>query len=221
MGSAEVVHYDHAHHSWFDATVQQVFTAELLVGMAKVIDREEDVELLKLEVVKLSKLVNDKMWDKETKFYYDLDREGNHIKVKSIGAFWSIISGLSGDEKLEALVEHIKNKEEFNTKHRVPTLSKDDVNYNPLGEYWRGSVWAPTNYMVIKGLESRGFDKLAHGIALNHVNNVVKVFENTGTLWENYSPENVKQGSISAPNFVGWTGFLPLHYYLKMFLELE
>ncbi|WP_414632104.1 hypothetical protein, partial [Acetomicrobium sp. UBA5826] len=32
----------------------------------------------------------------------------------------------------------------------VPSLSADDLQYNPNGDYWRGSVWPPTNYMILR-----------------------------------------------------------------------
>jgi hypothetical protein len=43
------------------------------------------------------------------------------------------------------------------------------------------------------------------------VNNVVKVFRDTGTLWENYAPERAEHGDYSCrKDFVGWTGLSPI-----------
>lgn len=53
----------------------------------------------------------------------------------------------------------------FARKHMIPTLSADDANFNPSGGYWNGAVWAPTNYMVLRGLTKCGFDSLAYQIA--------------------------------------------------------
>jgi glycogen debranching enzyme len=210
IGAMEEICFDNGHNSWCDATMQQILSANILVNMAEIINRQKDVQVLKDEIEKLSNYVNHKMWDEETKFYYDTDRDGNHIKVKSIGAFWSIISGLAKDKKLKDMIAHLQNEDEFYTKHCVASLSKDHPDFSPEGSYWLGSVWAPTNYMVLKGLELEGYEELAHKIALNHVDNVVKVFENTNTLWENYAPEEIKQGSPSRANFVGWTGLPPV-----------
>ena len=77
------------------------------------------------------------------------------------------------------------------------------------GGYWRGSVWSPTNYMLLRGLTKTGFHDLAHEIARNHHAAVVRVFEATGTLWENHAPDTLEPGSTSAANFVGWTGLTP------------
>jgi hypothetical protein len=64
--------------------------------------------------------------------------------------------------------------------------------------------------MVLRGLTAAGYDSLAHEIAMNHHGNVVKVFEETGTVWENYAPESVAKGNISKPDFVGWSGVPPV-----------
>ena len=48
----------------------------------------------------------------------------------------------------------------------------------------------------------------ARTIALNHVDNVLQVFQKTGTVWENYAPESAAPGEPAKPDFVGWTGLL-------------
>ncbi|MBQ3900968.1 MAG: glycoside hydrolase, partial [Clostridia bacterium] len=45
---------------------------------------------------------------------------------------------------------------------------------------------------------------------MNHHGNVVKVFNDTGTVWENYAPDFVERGSASKADFVGWTGLPPI-----------
>jgi hypothetical protein len=64
--------------------------------------------------------------------------------------------------------------------------------------------------MILRGLTQAGYHSLAHAIGENHHTNVVKVFEQTGTVWENYAPESATPGSIAAKDFVGWTGLPPV-----------
>ena len=87
--------------------------------------------------------------------------------------------------------------------------------YDDKGNYWCGSVWAPTNYMILKGLSENGYHELAYEIANNCVLNVVKVFEETGTLWENYAPESSQKGSIAKKDFVGWSGLFPISILIE------
>jgi hypothetical protein len=62
--------------------------------------------------------------------------------------------------------------------------------------------------MVLRGLTKYSQDSLAFEIAQNNLNNVVKVFYQKGTLYENYSPES-GEGQYK-DNFVGWTGLVPI-----------
>lgn len=39
---------------------------------------------------------------------------------------------------------------------------------------------------------------------------MTKVYKRTGTIWENYSPDVVRRGIQSQPNFVGWSGCGPI-----------
>ena len=64
--------------------------------------------------------------------------------------------------------------------------------------------------MLLKGLAHVGEEKLAYEIAVNHLENAVQVYNETGTLWENYAPEEISRGSHSRPKFVGWTGLTPV-----------
>jgi glycogen debranching enzyme len=109
-------------------------------------------------------------------------------------------------ERLDRFIAHLDDPKEFNRPHRIPSLAASHPTYAPEGAYWRGSVWTPTNYMVLKGLRASGFGSLAHLIARNHLDNVVQVFEDTGTLWENYAPESARPGAPAKPDFVGWSG---------------
>jgi hypothetical protein len=64
--------------------------------------------------------------------------------------------------------------------------------------------------MVLKGLEKNGYHDLAYDIARNCLENVVTVFQNDGTIYENYMPEQPSKGAPAKPNFVGWSGLFPI-----------
>ena len=56
---------------------------------------------------------------------------------------------------------------------------------------------------------------MAHEIAMNHHGNVIKVFNETGTVWENYAPEKAAPGQPAKPDFVGWTGLSPISIFFE------
>lgn len=204
------VDFSHGFMSWVDITIQQVFAGNILVEIAEIINRRDDVKDIIEENKFLRQYVRDKMWDEASAYYYDLYRDGTPNYVKSIAAYWSLLANIVPDDKLERFLEHLSNPMEFNRNHRPPTLSADHLGYEPDGGYWRGGVWAPTTYMLLKGLTNCKQDSLAYEIALNHYNNVIDVYNRTGTLWENYAPEKGFFPKQSRKDFVGWTGITPI-----------
>jgi glycogen debranching enzyme len=200
--------WSHGRMSWIDITLQQVFAGKLLIRMADKLNRQQDVASIRQEIDKLTVFVNDKMWDKGSSFYYDRFSDGKLSKVKSIASYWALLAEIVPEKNLTSFVNHLENPAEFARVHRVATLSGDDPSFEPGGGYWKGSVWAPTNYMVLRGLTQYGLDSLAFEIAANHLDNVVQVFNETGTLYENYAPDKVKGNDRK--DFVGWTGIVPI-----------
>lgn len=209
------VSFSHGHMIWVDACMQALFDCNTLIEMAKVLGREEFIGELAAERDALEKVINEKLWDEKTGFYYDLWKNGQHNMVRHVGAYWALIAECAPCERAERMIALLNDENSFKTPHRVPTLSRDDKNYVEEGEYWRGSVWAPTNYMVLKGLDKYGKYGLSHEIGREHLEAVVEVYKDQGTLFENYAPELVNdgkpaRGNISRKDFVGWTGLVPI-----------
>ncbi|TDL61165.1 alpha,alpha-trehalase [Rhodococcus qingshengii] len=207
--------------SGVDISCEMVLFARNLVEMGQVLadnHRLEDhslIEKLENDVKEFSDTINTLMWDEKKGFYFDVDDEGERGPVKTIAAYWSLLAEVANQEQAKTLVEWLKDRNTFKRVHRVPTLAADEADYNPKGGYWRGAVWAPTNMMVVRGLEKYGHDELAREIALNHLESVVKVFKDTGTIWENYAPDAVTEGDANNVDFVGWSGIAPILYFLE------
>lgn len=218
----------HGHYIWVDACLQQIFSAMLLASMAEAAGRGGEAGDMREEAQRLTQFVNDMLWDETNGFYCDLAPGGGLSCTKHIGVYWALLAGTASGARLDRLVEHLSNGREFNRPHRIPSLAADHTGYKKEGEYWRGGVWAPANYMVLRGLSRAGRPALAYEIARNHVDSVVAVFKDTGTLWEYYAPEAVMPGGSpdkadwnARPDFVGWGGLPPIAVFLEYVLGLQ
>jgi len=200
--------FTHAFMSWIDTNLQQIFAGKVLLKMAEVLNRKKDVQAIETEIKSLKDYVQQKMWDAKAGYFYDRFRDGSLSDVKSIASYWALLADVVPEKGRRDFIAHLANPNEFARLHRVPTISADTKGYSPDGNYWRGGVWAPTSYMVLRGLTVYKEDSLAHEIALNHLDNVVKVFTKTGTLWENYAPDLI-EGKYRK-DLVGWTGLVPI-----------
>jgi len=211
--------FSHGFMSWIDTSLQQLFAAKVLIKMAEVLDRKNDVKDVEVEMKKLTAYVQQNMWDEKTGYFYDRYRDGSLSGVKSIASYWALLAETVPIVHLKKFVNHLENPAEFARLHRVPTLSADTKGYSPDGNYWQGGVWAPTSYMVLRGLTRYKQDSLAYEIAINHLNNVVKVYQETRTLWENYAPDRV-EGKYRK-DLVGWTGLVPISVLLEYVFGLS
>ncbi len=202
--------FHHGHLVWVDACLQQILSADLLSRMAGVLGRAAEVTDLQEEREHLSRVANERLWSEASGFYHDELPGGVLSEVKTIGAYWALLARVVPQERLARFVAHLEDSGAFDRPHLVPSLSADYPEYAESGGYWLGGVWPPTNYMLLRGLERYGYRRLAHEIGRNHTARVTRVFEKTGTLWENYAPEKTEPGEPARDDFVGWSGLGPV-----------
>jgi len=206
--------FSHGHMVWVDSCMQELLSCKILLKMTKAIGRNEFEDELTQEAELLERIINEKLWDEESGFYYDLWRNEEHNGVRHIGAFWALLAGCASEEKVERLIAYLNDENEFKTPTRIPSLSRSNAHYVPQGGYWRGGVWAPTNYMVLKGLDQHEKYSFSHEIGREYLDAVVAVYRESNTFFENYAPELVSgkasAGKPSKSDFVGWTGLVPI-----------
>ena len=204
-----------------DISSEMVLFARQLSAIALILGKDTEAHAYSAEADQLAATINQAMWDEKRKFYFDLMLDGERAPVKTIAAYWTLLAGVASPDQAAGLVAELKNSETFGRPNLVPTLAANQAGYDPLGGYWRGSVWAAMVTMVIQGLEGYGYSDMARGIALNHLDLVAHVYGKTGTIWENYSPDHAKQGIPARSDFVGMSGIGPIMYLLEYAIGLR
>jgi hypothetical protein len=195
-----------------DTSSQMVLFAKNLMQVGELIDNSSDKSYLQAFIDETIEAINQDCWDEGDGFYYDLGY-GKQIRRKHIGAFWTLLAGVVPKEKTERFLAHLTNPDEFWRKIPVATTSAGEKEFSPDGDYWRGSVWAPTNYMVLRGLKEYRKHSIASRLAHSYYWAVAEVFKKTNTFWENYAPDRLDRGNNSRPDFCGWTGIVPIAIY--------
>jgi hypothetical protein len=209
-----------------DISSEMVLFARNLATIDSLLGREEGGRRFALQADTLAGLVNALMWNGERGFYFDLTLDGHQAGVKTIAGFWPLLARIPDDRRAGRLVEELRNPDSFWRRHPVPSTPADERGFDGRGAYWRGGVWAPTNTMVIRGLEAYGKDDVAREIALRHLEALGEVYRTTGTLWECYAPDSLVPGMTEpgrrvARDFVGWTGLGPILYLLEHAIGLR
>ncbi|TSA34970.1 MAG: hypothetical protein D4R64_10650 [Porphyromonadaceae bacterium] len=202
-----------------DTSSEVVLFARCLASIAKITGLDEDSKKFNADADQLTSLINGKLWNDKTGFYYDLNDKEQIHNVKTIAGYWTLVAGIANKAQAGRLATELKDTAEFKRTHMVPTVPASEPEFDPRGSYWRGGVWTPTNIMVIEGLKKYGYDQLASEIALNHLENVYKIFKKTGTVWEFYQPDFVEigfsEGHKTRADFTGWSACAPI----KLFIE--
>lgn len=195
-----------------DFSAQMAMYAIQLKEMAETLGKTEDISELEQFHAKVAKAINDKCWSEEDGFYYDLALD-EKMPRRHIGAYWTLLGKVVPEEKLERFLGYLTDENEFDRTMPLPALSAADPDYVGWGDYWLGGVWAPTSYMVLRGLSAYGKEDLARTIAKKTYANVATVFKATNTFWENYAPDLVSYGLPAKKDFCGWTGLFPIAMY--------
>ena len=195
-----------------DFTAQVAMFAKQLIFIAKEIGEDSDIDNYEVFHSEVKQALNERCWNEEDAFYYDLGY-GEQVKRKHIGMYWALLGELIPEENMDGFLAHLTNPDEFYRKTPLPALSADDPDYRGWGDYWLGGVWAPTSYMVLKGLTANGKDELAQDLAEKTYSAVAEVFEATDTFWENYAPDLISYGMPAKLDFCGWTGLVPIAIY--------
>ncbi len=201
-----------------DMTAQMALFASNLTEIAKLVDKPSDIPAYHQFYTETKIAINKYCWNEEDGFYYDLGY-GKQIKRMHIGMFWTLIAGVVPIEKVNKIIGNLVNTNKFWRKFPVASYPADQKDFAPEGKYWLGSVWTPTNYMIIKGLQRVNKHQLADQLARQYYWSVTQVYLKTKTFWENYAPDKLTEGSQARPDFCGWTAVVPITLYHEFIIR--
>ncbi|MDZ7741174.1 MAG: trehalase family glycosidase [Bacteroidota bacterium] len=184
-----------------DINAMLIMEAQSLEKMAEALDYMDEARQFGQEVEARTALLNGKLWDPETAFFYNIDRKDddftfktkNDLKIKEIIGFLPLWAGCISQERADSLVKSLFNEHEFWRMYGVPTLSADHPYYNPIG-YWNGPVWVQWNYLIFRGLLDYGYRKEAKVLAHKVLENIAYHLTKDHTFWEFYSADDLQAG---------------------------
>ena len=208
-----------------DFNAQQAANALYISLLGDIVNDKDICYRYKRAYFSLMTRINARMWNQEDGFYYDLDNNGEHVRAKTVASFWTLLAEIPNEDRASRLIEHLTNHEEFGVDNPFPTLAAGEKEYDRSGMGFRGSVFPPFNYMIIKGLEKYGRFDLARESAIRHLYYVLDGLHpedrKRGTLWEAYAPQ--REGPAQWPEKTGFPrpSFLPYAALSTVALMIE
>lgn len=183
-----------------DLTLMVIKEARSLAKMADILGNKEDAKRWIRFADSTSTLVNERMWDEASGFYYSINKKDHSfqfltrdLKRQEIIAFLTLWAGVAPRERAERLLQALTDTTRFWRRYGVPTLSASDAWYSPNVDYcckWNGPVWLLWDYMVYRGLRDYGYNELATQLSQKMVDVVNVQLKKNHNFWESYSPDN-------------------------------
>jgi len=175
-----------------DFNAQQAMNALYLSALGDILNDKDLAFRYKRAYYSLKTRINSQMWNEADGFYYDLDASGQQLKVRHIGAYWTLLAEIPHEDHAERMIAHLKDEKEFGTPNPFPTLSASHPSFSKKGNGYCGSVFPALTFMVIKGLEKFGKYELAREAAIKHIYYILDTLhpdaKEKGSLWEAYQP---------------------------------
>jgi hypothetical protein len=100
---------------------------------------------------------------------------------------------LATEKQAERLVQRIKDPAKYapNEKYpyAIPSAPFDDPSFQ-ITDGWGGTIWSVEPYYTVRGLTRYGYQDEAAQITDNIYGMIAKEYARTGTIWEQYRPDN-------------------------------
>ena len=204
-----------------DASAQKCWNFEILAKIAEALGEQQATKEYETRYANLKQRINETLWNDELGIYLNRYINGGWCKHKSPTSFYPMLAGCPTEEMLKRLVEHLINENEFWGEYVIVTLSKDDPDYGipstyghpeteyPPYSYWRGNIWAPTNYFVYEGLKRCKQDDVAAKFAQKSVALWWKNWVKYNYACENYHPITGERSPMGHKHY-NWSMLLPL-----------
>ena len=211
---------------WIDAISQQALSALYITRLAERVGDEATAQEYRAKYEDLKEKVNTYYWDEEHNCYYDiLEEDLTKTRILTPASMWALLAEIPSQEQAEAMVKFILQDDKLGGIVPWPSVSRDDEDFDPDGNYWSGGMWLPTTYMSIKALEKYGFFDEANRTAeatLEHQWQTYMQYE-PHTIWECYNPTKPEPASKATgkrvktvkPDFCGWSALGPISLFIE------
>jgi putative isomerase len=162
----------------------------------------------------LSERINLGLWDDERKLYANRLWDGRFVSP-SPTSFYPMAAGIADETRVDRLIAHIFDENEFWTAFPMPSVwLKDPAVHDNV--YWRGRTWAPYNFMTYVGLKRNGRDKEAARLVRKTIENFHRLWENEHACYENHNAFTGEgKDSVDSDPFYGWGAMYALMWIME------
>lgn len=187
-----------------------IMDCRIMAELASLINRDEDRTEL-LQRMELSETGLMQLWCEEVGMFLNKRTDtGEFSRRISPTNFYALFSNRVSVNQMQKITEHFYRPEEFWGDYMLPTIARNDAAYSEQ-DYWRGRIWAPTNFLVYLALKHQKLQKECSIIAEKSAALLLGEWERHGHVHENYNGDSgAGCDVINSDPFYHWGGLLAL-----------
>jgi len=171
-----------------------------LAQIARFLQEPAAYEEYMKEYERLRALINQHFWNESEGFYFDRHWNGHFSKRKAASNFYPLLAKIPDEARAQKMIRRLLNPKEFWGDFVIPTISRDDPAFKDQ-QYWRGTIWPPTNYLLYQGLKAYGFDTIASEFAKKSANLFLRAWKTFQICPENF---DARTGEPGGQKFQSW-----------------
>ena len=159
---------------------------DLLAKIARLLGRKAEERELTQRRDRLAALINSELWCEEQGIYLNKNWDGTFDPTLSLTHFYPMLGGMVPPERQKLLMGHLLDENEFWGEYVIPNIARCDPSF-PEQAYWRGRIWAPTNFLVGEGLLRMGEIAAWDELARKGLDMFLRCWQSRGVVGENYN----------------------------------
>lgn len=144
--------------------------------------------------------MNALLWDESRGLYLDRHWDGRRSARVGAANFLPLVAGVPDHDRARRMLDTLLDPGRFWGPYVVPTISRDDPAFHDQ-QYWRGTIWPPTNYLIGQGLRRYRFDQAAAELARRSVELFLGSWREYQLCRENY---DARTGQGGGARYQSW-----------------
>lgn len=166
---------------------------ECLAEIAAELGLAEDERFFRVRYQAVRERVNELLWDENAGMYKDRTWDGRLSPRLAASNFYPLLAGIPDAGRAARLLKNLLDPALFWGEFVIPTISRNDPAFSDQ-QYWRGTIWPPTNYLVGQGLRRYGFFQAAAELAQKNMKLFLATWDTYQLCRENYDSRSGEGG---------------------------
>lgn len=202
-----------------------VMDCNLLAKIGREIGADETIiSELKKRAEALTEKIHQELWCEDQGCYLNKHWSGHFDPAMAPTHFYAWMTENVDPARTEKMLSHLLDEEEFWGDLVIPMISKKDPAFSDQ-QYWRGRIWAPTNYLTSEALLADGQYEVVKKLAQKGYDMFLGCWKEKGFVGENYNGitgQASEKGDILwfSDKFYHW-GALLVYMALQTTLEFD